>query len=74
MQLRNLDLFLENQIKRKPGSFNFASFGIVRGRNVPRQQNLYDCGVFVILFMMNSCKLDSRSFVVSRFHTKFFFF
>ncbi|XP_062087017.1 uncharacterized protein LOC133793742 [Humulus lupulus] len=61
--LRNLDLGLENQIKNTPCNFNFASFCIVRATNVPRQSNLYDCGVFVILFMIHGCKLDSRSFM-----------
>ncbi|KAF4346566.1 hypothetical protein G4B88_028547 [Cannabis sativa] len=60
--LRNLDLGLENEFTSRPSTFNFASFRIVRAANVPRQPNDYDCGIFVILFMIHRCKFDGRSF------------
>uniref|UniRef100_A0A803QPX7 Ubiquitin-like protease family profile domain-containing protein n=1 Tax=Cannabis sativa TaxID=3483 RepID=A0A803QPX7_CANSA len=56
--LRNLDLGLENEFTSRPSTFNFASFRIVRAANVPRQPNDYDCGIFVILFMIHRCKFD----------------
>ncbi|KAF4380103.1 hypothetical protein F8388_018227 [Cannabis sativa] len=43
--LRNLDLGLESQIKNKPANFSFASFIIVRADYVPKQPNLFDCGL-----------------------------
>ncbi|KAF4349964.1 hypothetical protein F8388_002172 [Cannabis sativa] len=61
-ELRNLDLGLENQFTSRPSTFNLASFRIVRASNVPRQPNDYDCGIFVILFMIHRCKFDGRSF------------
>ncbi|KAM7488048.1 hypothetical protein LguiB_025532 [Lonicera macranthoides] len=61
--LRNLDLGLEREIRKKPGNFSFSSFRIVRASFVPRQPNGFDCGMFVILFMQSGCKVDSRSFV-----------
>ena len=57
----------QNQIKKKPVNLGFASFDIYRATHVPKKPNLFDCGVFVILFMQSGCKLDSRSFVVSHF-------
>ncbi|KAF4394822.1 hypothetical protein F8388_015728 [Cannabis sativa] len=62
--LRNLDLGLENEFTSRPSTFNFASFRIVRAANVPRQPNDYDCGIFVILFMIHRCKFDDRSFAL----------
>lgn len=67
-QLRNLDLGLEREIRKKPGNFSFSSFRIVRASFVPRQPNGFDCGMFVILFMQSGCKVDSRSFVVRYFY------
>ncbi|KAM7494966.1 hypothetical protein LguiB_029575 [Lonicera macranthoides] len=61
--LRNLDLGLEREIRKKPENFSFSSFRIVRASFVPRQPNGFDCGMFVILFMQSGCKVDSRSFV-----------
>ncbi|KAF4359862.1 hypothetical protein F8388_015902 [Cannabis sativa] len=62
--LRNLDLAMANQIKKRPSTFSFASFCICRAQNVPRQPNSFDCGVFVALFMIHRCRLDKRSFEV----------
>ncbi|KAF4369879.1 hypothetical protein F8388_011749 [Cannabis sativa] len=52
--LRNLDLAMANQIKKRPSTFSIASFCIRRAQNVPRQPNSFDCGVFVALFMIHS--------------------
>ncbi|KAF4394820.1 hypothetical protein F8388_015726 [Cannabis sativa] len=60
--LRNLDLAMANQIKKRLSTFSFASFCIRRAQNVPRQPNSFDCGVFVALFMIHRCRLDKRSF------------
>ncbi|KAF4364049.1 hypothetical protein F8388_011841 [Cannabis sativa] len=62
--LRNLDLAMANQIKKRPSTFSFASFCINRAQNVPRQPNFFDCGVFVALFMIHRCRLDKKSFDV----------
>ncbi|KAF4387389.1 hypothetical protein G4B88_026468 [Cannabis sativa] len=43
--LRNLDLAMANQIKKRPSTFSFASFCINHAQNVPRQPNFFDCGV-----------------------------
>ncbi|KAF4346296.1 hypothetical protein G4B88_000889, partial [Cannabis sativa] len=42
--LRNLDLAMANQIKKRPSTFSFASFCINHAQNVPRQPNFFDCG------------------------------
>ncbi|KAF4354939.1 hypothetical protein G4B88_020946 [Cannabis sativa] len=60
--LRNLDLAMANQIKKRPSTFSFASFCIRRAENVPRKPNSFDCGVFVALFMIHRCRLGKRSF------------
>ncbi|KAF4396734.1 hypothetical protein F8388_004702 [Cannabis sativa] len=62
--LRNLDLAMANQIKKRLSTFSFASFCIRRAQNVPRQPNSFDCGVFVALFMIHRCRLDKRSFEI----------
>ncbi|KAF4368221.1 hypothetical protein F8388_022854 [Cannabis sativa] len=59
--LRNLDLAMANQIKKRLSTFSFASFCIRRAQNVPRQLNSFDCGVFVALFMIHRCRLDDLS-------------
>ncbi|KAF4372041.1 hypothetical protein G4B88_001541 [Cannabis sativa] len=60
--LRNIDLAMANQIKKRPLIFSFASLFIHRAQNVPRQLNFFDCGVFVALFMIHRCRFDKRSF------------
>nr|GMN72142.1 hypothetical protein TIFTF001_052797 [Ficus carica] len=47
----------------KPVNLGFVSFDICRATHVPKKPNLFDCGVFVILFMQSGRKLDSRSYV-----------
>ncbi|XP_065877214.1 uncharacterized protein [Euphorbia lathyris] len=60
--LRALDMGFKEQLKSKPADYNFVSFKVVRGKNVPRQPNNFDCGVFVILFMIKHCQFHSSTF------------
>ncbi|KAF9663186.1 hypothetical protein SADUNF_Sadunf17G0012100 [Salix dunnii] len=51
--LATLDILFEDDIEQNyPDGWSFTSFSVDRSPNVPQQTNGYDCGVYVIKFML----------------------
>ena len=60
-----LGLCLEGKFRKKSTTFDFASFRFVCASFVPRQPNVFDCRVFVSMFMQSGWKIDLRLFSVN---------
>ncbi|KAJ6859929.1 hypothetical protein NC651_036298 [Populus alba x Populus x berolinensis] len=59
-----LDILFEDDIQQNyPGGWSFASFSVDRSPNVPQQTNGYDCGVYVIKFMLAPEEVTQPDFV-----------
>nr|XP_034887266.1 zinc finger BED domain-containing protein RICESLEEPER 1-like [Populus alba] len=59
-----LDILFEDDIQQNyPDGWSFASFSVDRSPNVPQQTNGYDCGVYVIKFMLAPEEATQPDFV-----------
>nr|TKS01648.1 hypothetical protein D5086_0000170660 [Populus alba] len=59
-----LDILFEDDIQQNyPDGWSFASFSVDRSPNVPQQTNGYDCGVYVIKFMLAPEEVTQPDFV-----------
>ncbi|KAH8484545.1 hypothetical protein H0E87_028854 [Populus deltoides] len=59
-----LDILFEDDIQQYyPYGWSFASFSVDRSPNVPQQTNGYDCGVYVIKFMLAPEEATQPDFV-----------
>ncbi|XP_034925372.1 uncharacterized protein [Populus alba] len=62
--LATLDILFEDDIQQNYlDGWSFASFSVNRSPNVPQQTNGYDCGVYVIKFMLAPEEVTQPDFV-----------